>query len=576
MQQSRIRRLVAPIGIGAMVAGLTMMGGIPAQAAPVTTSFKTACLATPNTSLAGPEALTETGSVTVDAPTSINAGEEFDVTIQPGPIGFPKDVSIATITNVSRVKIDVYLPDNADFISAEVVPFTSAGLSGVRPNVLRINGNGDEDPNGNILRLSGNNEVIANGPSSSSTSTGGIKVDATGKDIDGTPTSNGYTYFQLPQVKARLKAGESGTIDLKLRTNGDAGKWNHSKNFLTFTAKLSAPVVGTVWAPTKCTPRDKANENEPLNAGAGPLGSVQIIEADRETATTISGPDAAKIDAPVTLTANIDPAPAGGTVEFLDWGNPIGEAEVVDGSASIEHAFDSEGDHAITAVFSGSDGFIGSTSAPKTVTVSSDDVATSIAVVSPDNAYVGQDVNLSAQVTPAVQGGTVEFVVGGQTLTAEVGTDGAAIVPYTFDATGTHRVIARYSGTDGFLGSVSPAFPVSVTNAPPADVLTTTTLAPVGEVPSGSPVTLVATVDPANANGKVQFKLGNAPLGLPVDVVNGVATLPTTFLNAGTYSVTAEFVASAGFVDSASAPQELVVPEPPASPLGSLEGLFGS
>ncbi|WP_235870710.1 Ig-like domain-containing protein [Rhodococcus xishaensis] len=576
MQQSRIRRLAAPIGIGALVAGLTMTGGIPAQAAPITTSFKTACLATPNTSLAGPEALVETGSVIVDAPASVNAGEEFDVTIQPGPIGFPRDVSIATISDVSRVKIDVDVPQNAELVSAEVVPFTSVGLSGVAPNVLRVDSNGNVDPNGSLLRLSGNNEVIGNGPSSSTTSTGGIRVVATGKDIDGNPTSNGYTYFQLPQVKARLKAGDSGTVELKLRTSGAAGNWNDNKNFLTFTAKLSAPLVGTVWAPTRCTPRNAANAGSPLNEGAGPLASVPIIEADRETTTTISGPDAAKIDAPVTLTANIDPAPSGGTVEFLDWGTPIGEADVVDGSASIEHAFDSEGDHSITAVFSGSDGFTGSTSGPKTINVSTDNVATSIAVESPDKAYVGQDVNLSAQVTPAVQGGTVEFVVDGQTLTAEVGSDGAAIAPYTFTSTGTHRVIARYSGTDGFLGSVSPAFPVSVTNAPPADVLTTTTLAPVGTVPNGSPVTLVATVDPANANGKVQFKLGNAPLGAPVDVVDGVATLPTTFLNAGTYSVTAEFVASAGFVDSASEPQELVVPEPPTTnPFGSLEG-FGS
>ncbi|WP_235871143.1 Ig-like domain-containing protein [Rhodococcus spongiicola] len=572
MQQSRIRRLVAPTGIGALVAGLTMMGGVPAQAAPVTTTFTTTCQVTPS-AVAGPVTEAQQASAIIDAPDSVDAGEEFEIAFQAGAVGFPGSASGASINNVSRIKLDIEIPENAEYLGAEIVPNTSVGLSGTAPSVIRINDDGREDPNGPYLRLSGDNKTIGNGPSSSDSSEGGIRVNATGKNIDGSTNPDGYTYFQLPQVKVLLKAGESGTVDLKLRSSGGAGNFNDDKNFLTFLPK--ATLIITAWAPTRCSPRDSANG--PLNSGAGPLAAVQIIEADKETTTTISGPDAAKTDAPVTLTANIDPAASGGTVQFSDWGTPIGDpVEVVDGSASIEHVFDSEGDHAITAVFSGSDGFIGSTSAPKTVNVSSNDVETSIAVVSPDKAYVGQDVNLSAQITPAVQGGTVEFVVGGQTLTAEVGTDGAAIAPYTFDETGTHRVIARYSGTDGFLGSVSPAFPVSVTNAPPEDVLTTTTLDPVGEVPSGSPVTLVATVDPANANGKVQFKLGNAPLGAPVDVVNGVATLPTTFLNAGTYSVTAEFVASDGFVDSASEPQELVVPEPPPGPLGSLEGLFGS
>ncbi|WP_235870709.1 Ig-like domain-containing protein [Rhodococcus xishaensis] len=571
MQQSRIRRLAAPIGIGALVAGLTMTGGIPAQAAPVTTTFKTTCQVTPS-AVAGPVTESQEASATIDAPASVDAGEDFEIAVQPGPVGFPDSASGASIQNVSRIKLDIEIPENAEYLGAEVVPGTSVGLSGVAPNVLRINDSGQVDPNGPYLRLSGNNEVIGNSPSSSINSEGGIKVVATGKNIDGSTNPDGYTYFQLPQVKVLLKAGESGAVDLKLRSSGGAGNFNDDKNFLTFLPKAS--LIITAWAPTRCSPRDSAGG--PLNEGAGPLASVQIIEADKETTTTISGPDAAKNGAPVTLTANIDPAPSGGTVEFSDWGTPIGEADVVDGSASIEHTFDSDGDHSITAVFSGSDGFIGSTSAPKTINVSTDDVATSIAIVSPDKAYVDQDVNLSAQVTPAVQGGTVEFVVDGQTLTAEVGADGAAIAPYTFTNTGTHRVIARYSGTDGFAGSVSPAFPVSVTNAPPEDVLTTTTLDPVGTVTPGSPVVLVATVDPANANGKVQFKLGNAPLGAPVDVVDGVATLPTTFLNAGTYSVTAEFVAFAGFVDSASEPQELTVPEPPTtSPFGSLEG-FGS
>ncbi|WP_157109647.1 Ig-like domain-containing protein [Rhodococcus sp. WMMA185] len=558
MKQSGIRRLTAPISIGALV-GATMLTGIPAQAETTTTNFKTTCRVTPSVSVVDPINESQNNAVTVEAPASVDPGEEFEVTIQPSPIGFPGDASIATVENVSRIKIDMYVPDNATLLSKEIVPGTSAGLSGTAPNILRINSDGDLDNEGNILRLSGNNRTIGNSPNSSTDSTGGIQVKATGKDVDGNKTSNGFTYFQLPKVKLRLIAGQSGTVEVKLRANGVAGDWNHNKNFLTFLAKAKAVGI-TAWAPSRCTPRN--NKNASLNAGAGPLASVNIIAPDQETTTSLSGPAAALNGAPVTLTANVAPAPSGGTVQFRDGVTAIGDpVDVVGGEASISHPFDLNGDHTVTAEFLGAAGYSASTSEPLTINVSASEADTSIEVTSPVRAHVGEDVNLAAQITPAVQGGTVEFEVNGQTLTAEVRTDGSAIAPYTFTGVGTHRVVARYSGTDGFAGSVSPAFPVSVTEAPPGDVDTTTTIDPVGTVIKGIPVALTARVDPTNANGTVQFKLGNTPLGT-VGVVNGIATLWTTFQNSGTYSVTAEFEGSAGFVDSAAAPQQLIVPGP--------------
>ncbi|XGU19759.1 hypothetical protein ACETU7_34990 [Rhodococcus sp. 3Y1] len=176
----------------------------------MTTTFGTSCLATPS-AVAGPTTQSQSGSVIVDAPESIGAGETFEVTIQPGPIAFPGSASGATVQNVSRIKVDVDVPANATLVEATIVPGTSAGLSGVAPNILRVNENGNVDPNGTILRLSGNNQVIGNSPSSSINSEGGIVVKATGKNVDGSNNADGYTQFQLPQVKAVLKAGDSGT-----------------------------------------------------------------------------------------------------------------------------------------------------------------------------------------------------------------------------------------------------------------------------------------------------------------------------------------------------------------------------
>ncbi|MGW6375414.1 Ig-like domain-containing protein [Rhodococcus sp. NPDC055112] len=570
MQNKRIRRIATPITAAAVV-GITVFGGMPAQAAPITTNFTAACLATPS-AVAGPTVQAQPSSVTIDAPATVDAGQEYEVTIAPPPITYPNSVSGASVQNVSRIKIDVDVPQNAEFLGADIVPGTSSGLSGVAPNVLRVNENGNVDPNGTVIRLSGNNAVIGNGPNSSKNAEGGIVAKA---------VSGANTTFQLPQVKARLRAGASGNVEIKLRTGGDAGKWANDKNFLTFLPK--ATLIITAWAPTQCSPRD--GESAPLNGGAGPLATTSITEADKATTTTLAGPGTAKNGTPVTLTANVAPSASGGTVQFKDGDAPIGAPiGLAGGNAALTTTFTTDGDHPITAVYSGAPGFVGSTSAAKIVKVTTEappETATTTTVEAPANAKVGQDVNLTARVTPEGTGGTVNFIVdGGAPVTGMVGTDGIAVAPYTFTTTGTHKVVAKFSGAQGFAPSTSLAFPVSVTTPAPADVETTTTLAAPGTVEKNVPVTLRATVDPANAKGKVQFKIGTALIGGPVDVVDGVATLPTTFHNSGTYNVTAEFTGDAGFTSSAAAPQTLTVPGATGpgngGGLGSLESIFGS
>ncbi|NKS67744.1 Ig-like domain repeat protein, partial [Rhodococcus hoagii] len=50
---------------------------------------------------------------------------------------------------------------------------------------------------------------------------------------------------------------------------------------------------------------------------------------------------------------------------------------------------------------------------------------------------------------------------------------------------------------------------------------------------TGTPVTLSASVTPANAVGTVQFKDNGASVGAPVTVTAGQATLPHAFTTAG-------------------------------------------
>lgn len=228
---------------------------------------------------------------------------------------------------------------------------------------------------------------------------------------------------------------------------------------------------------------------------------------------------------------------------------------------------DEDGDYVFEAKYLGAE-FTNPSTATKTVTVTSQDISTTTAVIGPDqDAYRDEPVNLTAKVEPGVSGGEVTFEVGGAVVgTAEVKDDGVAVLPHTFTGTGTHRVVARYSGADGISPSVSGQYPVSVTEAPAADRSTTITVDPVPTADRGTAVTLTARLDPADARGTVQFKLGDTALGAPVRVdEDGVATLTTFFADPGEFVVTAEFTADAGFIDSAADPVDVTVTGDPDS-----------
>ncbi|WP_072691723.1 Ig-like domain-containing protein [Rhodococcus marinonascens] len=91
------------------------------------------------------------------------------------------------------------------------------------------------------------------------------------------------------------------------------------------------------------------------------------------TTTTLDGPNDATTGEPVDLSAEVKGPEVdfiGGTVQFKDNGEDIGDpVQPVDGRATLPHTFTADGEHEITAVYSGADGFEGSTGQAETVTV---------------------------------------------------------------------------------------------------------------------------------------------------------------------------------------------------------------
>ncbi|WP_169823323.1 Ig-like domain-containing protein, partial [Aldersonia kunmingensis] len=160
---------------------------------------------------------------------------------------------------------------------------------------------------------------------------------------------------------------------------------------------------------------------------AGQLPFIRTVQASipADTTTTLAAPATATNGAPVDLVATVSPTPDGGTVQFMDGGTPIGvPVDVTGGTATLSQAFTTDGDHQVTAVYSGTAEFNGSTSAAATVAVSTPDVATATTLSVPATATTGASVNLTATVSPAPTGGTVQFLDGGTPIGAPVDVTG--------------------------------------------------------------------------------------------------------------------------------------------------------
>ncbi|GGJ12681.1 Ig-like domain-containing protein [Streptomyces brasiliensis] len=99
------------------------------------------------------------------------------------------------------------------------------------------------------------------------------------------------------------------------------------------------------------------------------------------------------------------------------------------------------------------------------------------------------------------------------------------------------------------------------------DTTTSLAVSPNAPVTAGTPVTLTASVGPAGAEGKVQFRDNGNALGNPVTVSGGQAELTTSALKAGDHSLTAVFTpASTAYNGSTSSAVAYTVEAAPATP----------
>ncbi|WP_460972616.1 Ig-like domain-containing protein, partial [Prescottella soli] len=193
------------------------------------------------------------------------------------------------------------------------------------------------------------------------------------------------------------------------------------------------------------------------------------------------------------------------------------------------------------------------------ITVAKNTTTTTLAAVS--GAQVGKPVTLSATVTGAAQGDSVDFYDGGTKVgSGALNGSGVATYSWTPSTAGARSVQAKFAGTAFANGSDSTAQSVQVA-AP--DVATSTSVQVPATATTGVPVTLTASVAPANAAGTMQFKDGAANIGAPVAVSNGGASLDYTFTAAGAHDITAVYSGAPGFTGSTSSPAQTVTVRDP-------------
>jgi subtilase family serine protease len=302
-----------------------------------------------------------------------------------------------------------------------------------------------------------------------------------------------------------------------------------------------------------------ASYNGDNNYSSATSNPITLTTGKGSTITTLSAlPATYTAGSPETFTAVISAAsPTAGTsasftgnVIFYDGTTPLGGAVAITNNQAVlsKVTLDSTSkSHTITAVYSGDDNWLTSTSAPLVLTVPSASSAVTL-TSSASVALAGTPVTLTASVnevasssaatTTAAPTGTVVFydgtnILGSATLTVSQGLSTAQLVTTNL-AGGNHSLTAAYLGDTNYSAATSSPVTVTVQSYSVTPSATSLTLAP-GQ--SGSITYTVAAS--GGLDSAVQFAC-NAPLNTGTTCTFA----PATVSGAGTTTLTITTTAS--------------------------------
>ncbi|HSY14348.1 MAG TPA: Ig-like domain-containing protein [Jatrophihabitantaceae bacterium] len=311
----------------------------------------------------------------------------------------------------------------------------------------------------------------------------------------------------------------------------------------SFTASTSTPLTYSITSPAVSTS---------TSLGVTPTGPIVVGTSS-------------------TLTATITPSNAAGSVQFKDGGTAIGSPVAVSSGSAQTTTSLALGAHSLTAVFSptSSADFSASTSTATPYQVNPVPAAptTTMLAVGPSSpAAFGATVTLTGTVTPSNAAGTIQFLDGSTAIGSPVAVaGGTAQTTTTTLASGSHSLKAEFLPANASLFGASTSSASTYVISPRA---TTVSLgeSPASGVNAGTSVHLTATLTPSVAAGTVQFTDGGSPLGSPVTVAGGTATLVTSSLSIATHTLSATFTPTnaSQFTSATATPVSYTVVKPPA------------
>ncbi|WP_198163330.1 Ig-like domain-containing protein [Rhodococcus sp. WMMA185] len=197
-------------------------------------------------------------------------------------------------------------------------------------------------------------------------------------------------------------------------------------------------------------------------------GPAITVGLSNSTTALDAVPADVQIGQAVPLNATVSGGATGDTVEFYDGATKIGTATLnAKGGAAFDWTPDTEGTHTLSAKYVATARVAGSQSSVLTVQVSPvPDAETTTVLTGSSSAQTGVEVSFEAQVSPAPEGGTVQFKDGDIDLGGPVAVseNGTASITHTFDAEGTYDITAVYSGAPGYSGSTAETVTVTVTD----------------------------------------------------------------------------------------------------------------
>jgi hypothetical protein len=203
-----------------------------------------------------------------------------------------------------------------------------------------------------------------------------------------------------------------------------------------------------------------------FTASNSPILTETITRAATSVVLT-SSPYASRYGQPVAFYATVKSATSGtptGTVTFKDGAAVIQNAPVSLGRAKIATSKLTVGTHSLTAVYTGSTNFTGSTSPVLTFVTSKAPTSTTV-VSSLNPATHGAAVTFTATVKPSTSGtptGSATFKNGTVIMATVALTSGKAAFTTSALTTGSHSITVTYNGSTNYNPSTSAALTQSV------------------------------------------------------------------------------------------------------------------